>query len=141
MGFYVDPRGFNELEGMLLRQEAGAEKIGTAMLETGAAVLVGYHKAALSRVGASLASSVQAGKVRKSKNGVALAINVNTTGKLPHGIPRRGKSGAVTKAQAAFVAEYGSSKQPARPWRAAADRAAAPAVINAMANVWEAHQK
>jgi hypothetical protein len=136
--------GFKEIEKELLRQSEKAERLAPKMLEAGAEVLIAEQKRQLRRVTGSgsgtLADSIGASEVKKTRSKLGHHINVYPQGNQPHGTPTVGKKkkrGPVSNAQVGFIIEYGTSDTPAKPWMSVAEEVSADAVNEAMRRVWE----
>ena len=122
--------GLEDFEKRLLNLESKAEAAVPSMLKAGAEVLVKAEQDEMKAL-----DLVDTGDMMKSvkptkqkKKGSASYIEV-----YPQGKDRKG----VSNATKAFVAQYGKSNNPARPWLTAA-RAKSEADINdAMRKVWE----
>ena len=122
--------GFDDLEKEFLKQSEVAAKAIPKMLEAGAEVLVKAQKEEAKALKVEnkgdLIRSIKATKVKQTD--MDASITVTPTGK--------NKSG-VRNAEVGFVNEYGTSKQPARPWMETANIKSEEKVHQAMVKVWE----
>lgn len=122
--------GFDDIEKEFLKQSDIATKAIPKMLEAGAAVLVEAHKAEARTLkvedSGDLIKSIKATKVKTTD--IDSTVTVAPTGKNHKGI---------RNAEVGFVNEYGTSKQPARPWMETANIKSEEKVHQAMVNVWE----
>ena len=122
--------GFDDLEKEFLKQSEVATKAIPKMLEAGAAVLVDAQKEEAKTLkvedSGDLIKSIKASKVKTTD--IDSTITVAPTGKNHNG---------VRNAEVGFVNEYGTSKQPARPWMETANIKSEEKVHQAMVNVWE----
>lgn len=125
--------GFEQVERALLRREQAAAAAVPEMLKAGAAVLVRAQQdeaVSLDLVDyGDFRDSIKPTPIRKS--GAEATVEV-----YPQGVDRKG----VRNATKGFVAEYGRSNMPARPWMSAANAKCADEVHQAMLEVWEAKQ-
>ena len=125
--------GFEDIEKMLLGESEKIKKVAPKMLKAGADVLVKAQKRQIENFGvvdtAELKNSIKATKP-KSKNGTH-TIEVYPQGKDSNG---------TKNAEKGFIAEYGNSKTPPRPWLSTAHEQSEQDVHNAMLEVWEAEK-
>lgn len=125
--------GLEEVEKKLLQRAKATEEAVPEMLKAGAAVLV---KAQQDEI-----ESMEIVDFRDMKNSVkATKIKGNDTERYievyPHGKDRKG----VSNATKGFIAQYGKSNEPARPWMTVANEKCANEVRAAMLEVWEEKQ-
>lgn len=122
--------GFDDLEKEFLKQSEVAAKAIPKMLEAGAEVLVKAQKEEAKALKVEnkgdLIRSIKATKVKQTD--IDASITVAPTGKNRSG---------VRNAEVGFVNEYGTSKQPARPWMETANIKSEEKVHQAMVKVWE----
>lgn len=109
------------------------------MLKAGGDVLVEAHKAEAKAMGieetAGFINSIKATKVKG--NEIEKYIEVYPQGRANHGNDRKGDKSNVRYATIGFVAEYGKSKQQARPYMTAANEKAHDSVVAAQLEIWE----
>lgn len=122
--------GFDDIEKEFLKHSELATKAIPKMLEAGAAILVEAQKEEAKTLkvedSGDLIRSIKASKVKSSS--IDATITVAPTGKNRNGI---------RNAEVGFVNEYGTSKQPARPWMETANKKSEEKVHRAMVEVWE----
>lgn len=130
--FKID--GLEDIEKRLLSHEKTAEAAVPAMLEAAAAVLIKAEQEEIERLKlvdtSAMKKSVKATKVRKTDSGGFVEV-------YPQGKDRKG----VSNATKAFVAQYGKSNTPARPWLTAARAKSAGEISAAMQAAWKGQQK
>lgn len=122
--------GFEELEKRLLAREAAVTKAIPAMLEAGAAVLIEAQKREIEQMDIvdkhDLMNSIGATKILRKGESAYTEV-------FPQGKDRKG----VRNATKGFIAQYGKSNEPARPWMTVANEKSAAAVHEAMRAKWE----
>lgn len=122
--------GFEELEKRLLAREAAVTKAIPAMLEAGAAVLIEAQKREVEQMDIvdkyDLMNSIGATKILRKGESAYTEV-------FPQGKDRKG----VRNATKGFIAQYGKSNEPARPWMTVANEKSAAAVHEAMRAKWE----
>lgn len=131
--------GLEEVAEKFLHMEEAATKAVPLMLEAGAAVLVKAQQdeAAAMRIKetAGFIQSIKATKVKG--NDVERHIEIYPQGRAKHGNDRKGDKRNVRYATIGFVAQYGTSKIPARPYMTAANEKAHEKVNSTMHEVWK----
>lgn len=131
--------GLEEVAEKFLHMEEAATKAVPLMLEAGAAVLVKAQQAEAAAMGiketAGFIQSIKATKVKG--NDIERYIEVYPQGKAKHGNDRKGDKNNVRHATIGFIAQYGTSKIPARPYMTAANEKAHKEANNAMYEVWK----
>lgn len=123
--------GLEAIERQLLLQPERVDKIIPDMLNAGADVIVEAQQEEIERMGlvdtGDMLKSIKKTPVKKSRDGGRYIVIA------PQGKDRKG----VSNATKGFVAQYGRSNMPARPWMTVANEKAAPAASAAMRKVWE----
>lgn len=131
--------GLEEVAEKFLHMEEAATKAVPLMLEAGAAVLVKAQQdeAAAMRIKetAGFIQSIKATPVKGDD--VERYVEVYPQGKAKHGNDRKGDKSNVRYATIGFIAQYGTSKIPARPYMTAANEKAHEKANNAMYEVWQ----
>lgn len=131
--------GLEEVAEKFLHMEESATKAVPLMLEAGAAVLVKAQQAEAAAMGiketAGFIQSIKATKVKGDD--VERYVEVYPQGRAKHGNDRKGDRSNVRYATIGFIAQYGTSKIPARPYMTAANEKAHQAANNAMHDVWK----
>lgn len=126
--------GFDAVEQALLREEQTALEAVPEMLKAGAEVLANEQKAQIEAYNlvdkGALIRSIKADKIKGEGTGRYVEV-------YPHGKDKKG----VRNAEKAFIAQYGRTRQPAKPWFTTANEKAAPAVHEAMMQVWRDKHK
>lgn len=107
------------------------DEIGPEILEAQAEILIKAQKreaeAMKIRDTGDFINSIKATKVKKDKNG-SLYLDV-----YPQGVDRKG----TRNAEKGFIAEYGTSRIPARPWMRTANAKAADAMAKKAAEIYK----
>ena len=131
--------GLEEVAEKFLRMEEAATKAVPLMLEAGAAVIVKAQQEEAAAMGiketAGFIQSIKATKVKGDE--VERYVEVYPQGKAKHGNDRKGDKGNVRYATIGFIAQYGTSAIPARPYMTAANEKAKESVSDAMYEVWK----
>lgn len=131
--------GLEEVAEKFLHMEEAATKAVPLMLETGAAVIVKAQQDEAAAMGiketAGFIQSIKATPVKGDD--VERYVEVYPQGKAKHGNDRKGDKSNVRYATIGFIAQYGTSKIPARPYMTAANEKARESVSNAMYEVWK----
>lgn len=126
------------IEAFSRREQAAVEAV-PKMLKAGADVLVEAQKAEAQAMGLDdtggfiksiKATAVKGGSTEKH-------IDVYPHGSAKHGNDRKGKKSNVRYATIGFAAEYGTSRQQARPYMTVANEKAHEKVAEAQREVWE----
>lgn len=131
--------GLDDVAQKFLRMEEAAVKAVPLMLEAGAAELVKAQQDEAAAMGiketAGFIQSIKATKVKGDDT--ERYIEVYPQGKAKHGNDRKGDKSNVRYATIGFIAQYGTTKIPARPYMTAANEKAHEKVNNAMYEVWQ----
>ncbi len=131
--------GLEEVAEKFLRMEEAATKAVPLMLEAGAAVIVKAQQEEAAAMGiketAGFIQSIKATPVKGDD--VERYIEVYPQGKAKHGNDRKGDKSNVRFATIGFIAQYGTSKIPARPYMTAANEKAHEKANSAMYEVWQ----
>lgn len=131
--------GLEEVAEKFLHMEEAATKAVPLMLEAGAAVLVKAQQDEAAAMGiketAGFIQSIKATPVKGDD--VERYVEVYPQGKAKHGNDRKGDKSNVRYATIGFIAQYGTSKIPARPYMTAANEKAHEKANNAMYEVWQ----
>ena len=131
--------GLEEVAQKFLRMEEAATKAVPLMLEAGAAVLVKAQQEEAAAMGiketAGFIQSIAATKIKGDDT--ELYVEVYPQGKAKHGNDRKGDKSNVRYATIGFIAQYGTSKIPARPYMTAANEKAHQQTTDAMYEVWQ----
>ena len=126
--------GFDSIEKEFAKRPKVLSDAAPKMLKAGAKVLVQAQKQEAEtlkiRDTGQFIESIKATPI-KNKDGV-YSVDV-----YPQGVDDKG----VRNATKGFVAEYGTSRRPARPWMSKANENSADDVHKAMRDVWEAENK
>lgn len=134
--------GLEEIEKEFLRMEEAAVTAVPKMLKAGADVLVEAQRAEALAMGlnetGSFVKSIKATAVKG--NDTEKYVDVYPQGRAKHGNDRKGDKSNVRNATIGFVAEYGKSRQQARPYMTTANAKAHEKVIDAELEVWEREQ-
>ena len=121
--------GLDDVAQKFLRMEEAAVKAVPLMLEAGAAELVQAQQAEAAAMGIK-ATQVKGDDTERY-------VEVYPQGKAKHGNDRKGNKSNVRYATIGFIAQYGTTKIPARPYMTAANEKAHEKVNNAMYEVWQ----
>ncbi len=131
--------GLEEVAQKFLRMEEAATKAVPLMLEAGAAVLVKAQQEEAAAMGiketAGFIQSIAATKIKGDDT--ERYVEVYPQGKAKHGNDRKGDKSNVRYATIGFIAQYGTSKIPARPYMTAANEKAHQQTTDAMYEVWQ----
>lgn len=131
--------GLEEVAQKFLRMEEAATKAVPLMLEAGAAVLVKAQQDEAAAMGiketAGFIQSIAATKIKGDDT--ERYVEVYPQGKAKHGNDRKGDKSNVRYATIGFIAQYGTSKIPARPYMTAANEKAHQHTTDAMYEVWQ----
>lgn len=131
--------GLEEVAQKFLRMEEAATKAVPLMLEAGAAVLVKAQQDEAAAMGiketAGFIQSIAATKIKGDDT--ERYVEVYPQGKAKHGNDRKGDKSNVRYATIGFIAQYGTSKIPARPYMTAANEKAHQQTTDAMYEVWQ----
>jgi len=131
--------GLEEVAEKFLRMEEAATKAVPLMLEAGAAVLVKAQQDEAAAMGiketAGFIQSIKATPVKGDDT--QRYVEVYPQGKAKHGNDRKGDKSNVRYATIGFIAQYGTSKIPARPYMTSANEKAHEEANNAMYEVWK----
>ena len=131
--------GLEEVAQKFLRMEEAATKAVPLMLEAGANVLVKAQQDEAAAMGIKeTAGFIQSIKTTQVKgDDTERYVEVYPQGKAKHGNDRKGDKSNVRYATIGFIAQYGTSKIPARPYMTAANEKAHQQTIDAMYEVWK----
>lgn len=131
--------GLEEVAQKFLRMEEAATKAVPLMLEAGANVLVKAQQDEAAAMGiketAGFIKSIKATQVKGDDT--ERYVEVYPQGKAKHGNDRKGDKSNVRYATIGFIAQYGTSKIPARPYMTAANEKAHQQTTDAMYEVWK----
>lgn len=131
--------GLEEVAEQFFRMEEAATKAVPLMLEAGAEVLVKAQQAEAEAMGiketAGFINSIKATPVMGDDT--ERHIEVYPQGKAKHGNDRKGDKSNVRYATIGFMAQYGTSSTPARPYMTSANEKAHEEVNNTMYEVWK----
>lgn len=126
------------IEAFSNREQATVKAV-PKMLKAGADVLIEAQKAEAKAMGieetAGFVNSIKATAVKGDDT--EKYVDVYPQGKAKHGNDRKGDKSNVRYATIGFVAEYGTSSQPARPYMTVANEKAQSKVSAAQLEVWE----
>lgn len=126
------------IEAFSRREQATVEAV-PKMLQAGAAVLVEAQQEEARAMGLNetggFVKSIKATAVKGDSR--EKHIDVFPHGRAKHGNDRKGDKSNVRNATIGFVAEYGTSSQPARPYMTVANDKAHRKVVEAQREVWE----
>ena len=131
--------GLEEVAEKFLRMEEAATKAVPLMLEAGAAVIVKAQQDEAAAMGiketAGFIQSIKATPVKGDE--VERYVEVYPQGKAKHGNDRQGDTSNVRYATIGFIAQYGTSAIPARPYMTSANEKAHNKASDAMYEVWK----
>lgn len=131
--------GLDDVAQKFYHMEAAAVKAVPLMLEAGAAELVKAQQEEAEAMGiketAGFIQSIKATRVKGDDT--ERYVEVYPQGKAKHGNDRKGDKSNVRYATIGFIAQYGTTKIPARPYMTAANEKAHEKVNNAMYEVWQ----
>lgn len=126
------------IEAFSRREQATTEAV-PKMLQAGATVLVEAQREEAQAMGLNetggFVKSIKATAVKGDSR--EKHIDVFPHGRAKHGNDRKGDKSNVRNATIGFVAEYGTSSQPARPYMTVANDKAHSKVVEAQREVWE----
>lgn len=126
----IETTGFEEIEKQFLHRAEKAVKAVPRMLKRGAEVLAEAQRREIDQMDivdkGELMRSVKPTKVKQKEESSYIDV-------YPQGTDSKG----VRNAEKGFIAQYGKSNEPARPWMTAANAKSADAVHNAMWEEWE----
>ena len=130
--------GLEEVAERFLKMEAAAVKAVPVMLKKGADVLVQAQKNEAEAMGiketAGFINSIKATPVKG--NEAERYVEVYPQGISSHGNEKKGDKSNVRYATIGFIAQYGTSNLPARPYMTAANEKAHKRVNDVMCEVW-----
>lgn len=131
--------GLEEVAEKFLHMEEAATKAVPLMLEAGAAVIAKAQQAEAAAMGiketAGFIQSIKATPVKGDD--VERYVEIYPQGRAKHGNDRKGDKSNVRYATIGFIAQYGTSKIPARPYMTAANEKAHEQANSAMHEVWQ----
>jgi len=131
--------GLEEVAEKFLHMEAAATKAVPLMLEAGASVIVKAQQDEAAAMGiketAGFIKSIKATSVKGDSSGQY--VEVYPQGKAKHGNERKGDKSNVRYATIGFIAQYGTSKTPARPYMTSANEKAHKKANEAMYEIWQ----
>lgn len=131
--------GLEEVAQKFLRMEEAATKAVPLMLEAGANVIIKAQQDEAAAMGiketAGFIQSIKATPVKGDDT--ERYIEVYPQGKAKHGNDRKGDKSNVRYATIGFIAQYGTSSIPARPYMTAANEKAHQQATDAMYEVWQ----
>lgn len=131
--------GLEEVTQKFLRMEEAATKAVPLMLEAGANVLIKAQQDEAAAMGiketTGFIQSIKATPVKGDDT--ERYVEVYPQGKAKHGNDRKGDKSNVRYATIGFIAQYGTSKIPARPYMTAANEKAHQQTTDAMYKVWQ----
>jgi HK97 gp10 family phage protein len=131
--------GLEEVVKSFMRMEQATVEAVPKMLKAGADVLVEAQKAEAQAMGLNdtggFINSIKATDVKGDDTGKY--VEIYPQGKAGHGNDRKGSKSNVRYATVGFVAEYGKSKQQAKPYMTAANEKAHDKVIEEELKIWE----
>lgn len=126
------------IEAFSRREQATVEAV-PKMLQAGAAVLVEAQQEEARAMGLNetggFVKSIKATAIKE--NGTEKYVEVYPQGRAKHGNDRKGDKSNVRYATIGFIAEYGTSDKPARPFMTVANDKAHGKVVEAQREVWE----
>lgn len=131
--------GFEDITKRFYQMEEAAARAVPLMLEAGAEVLAEAQKKEASSMGINeTAGFIRSIKTTKVKGGdTEKYIEVYPQGRAKHGNDRKGDKSNVRYATIGFIAQYGTSSIPARPYMTSANAKARPQVNETMLKVWK----
>lgn len=131
--------GLEEVTQKFLRMEEAATKAVPLMLEAGANVLIKAQQDEAAAMGiketTGFIQSIKATPVKGDDT--ERYVEVYPQGKAKHGNDRKGDKSNVRYATIGFIAQYGTSKIPARPYMTAANEKAHQQTTDTMYEVWQ----
>ena len=135
VGVRITTDGFSKLIFDLGELEDVPKAVAEDILNAQAAVIEDAQKKTAREMGVyrtgALVRSIKRGKVVKTKSGYAIYV-------VPSGTVSRGKRSrkTVNMTEIAFLNEYGTHKQPARPFIKTANERAAPEAVKAAEKIY-----
>lgn len=119
------------------RREQATVEVVPKMLKAGAAVLIEAQKeeAKAMGIGDGFSNSIRDTAIKG--NSTEKYVEVYPQGRANHGNDKKGDKSNVRYATIGFVAEYGTSSQPARPYMTVANEKAQGKVSAAQLEIWE----
>lgn len=131
--------GLEEVAQKFLKMESAAVKAVPLMLVAGADVIVQAQQEEAEAMGiketAGFIQSIKATAVKGDET--EQYVEVYPQGKAKHGNDRKGDKSNVRYATIGFIAQYGTTRIPARPYMTAANEKAREKVNEAMYDVWK----
>ena len=131
--------GLEDVAQKFLQMDEAATKAVPLMLEAGANVIIKAQQDEAAAMGiketAGFIQSIKATPVKGDDT--ERYIEVYPQGKAKHGNDRKGDKSNVRYATIGFIAQYGTSKIPARPYMTAANEKAHQQTTDAMYEVWQ----
>ncbi len=131
--------GLEDVAQKFLQMDEAATKAVPLMLEAGANVIIKAQQDEAAAMGiketAGFIQSIKATPVKGDDT--ERYIEVYPQGKAKHGNDRKGDKSNVRYATIGFIAQYGTSSIPARPYMTAANEKAHQQATDAMYEVWQ----
>ncbi len=131
--------GLEDVAQKFLQMDEAATKAVPLMLEAGANVIIKAQQDEATAMGiketAGFIQSIKATPVKGDDT--ERYIEVYPQGKAKHGNDRKGDKSNVRYATIGFIAQYGTSSIPARPYMTAANEKAHQQATDAMYEVWQ----
>lgn len=135
--------GLEDIIKSFSRREAATVEAVPKMLKAGADILAEAQREEAKAMGLNdtggFANSIKATSVKGDDT--EKYIDVYPQGRAKHGNDRKGDKSKVRYATIGFVAEYGTSSQPARPYMTVANAKAHDRVIEEQRRIWESEAK
>ena len=126
--------GLDDVMKEMMQHQQAAEEAIPEMLNAGADILVKAQKSEVQSMKlvdtGDMMKSIKGDKIKKDKDGNSY-IDV-----YPKGKDRKG----VRNAEKAFIAEYGTSKIPARPWMRTANEKCSDEITETEKEIWDKHK-
>lgn len=131
--------GLEEVIEAFSKRELATVAAVPKMLKVGADVLIEAQKAEAKAMGieetAGFINSIKATGIKGDER--EQYVEVYPQGRAKHGSDRKGDKSNVRYATIGFVAEYGTSSQPARPYMTVGNEKAQEKVASAQLEIWE----
>jgi HK97 gp10 family phage protein len=131
--------GLDKVIDAFQRREQATVEAVPKMLKAGADVLIEAQKAEAQAMGLNdtggFINSIKATAIKGDD--AEKYVDIYPQGKAKHGNDRKGDKGNVRYATIGFVAEYGTSRQAARPYMTVANEKAHDKVVAAELEEWE----
>lgn len=131
--------GLEDVIEAFSRREQAAVTAVPEMLKAGADILVKAQKEEAQAMGLNetggFINSIKATGIKG--NDTEKHIDIYPQGRAKHGNDRKGDKSNVRYATIGFVAEYGTSRQAARPYMTVANDKAYEKVVEAQREIWE----